>query len=232
MIRILFTAAEQEELDCALFAVKNSRNINPNLLSFDFMLTGIGTTSTCYRLTKKIIEAKCNNKPYDLIINIGIAGSFDIENFPLGEASIIEKEYFGDLGFETMFGFQTLFQYELLDANSFPYQGGALLLNKMSGVYDKLTNIATKSCGVTVQTVSGDPNKVSSIKKRFDPQIESMEGAAVYYVCLLEKVKFFELRTVSNQVGERDKSKWNIPLALSSLTNKCNQIIEILTNPE
>ncbi len=229
MIRILFTAAEQEELDCAQFAVKNGRNIDTNSFSFDFMLTGIGTTSTCYRLTKKLLEAKCNNTPYNLVINIGIAGSFDMDNFPLGAASIIEKEYFGDLGFETMFGFQTLFQYDLLDADSFPYNGGALVLKNMEHPYNQLLDIAPKASAITVQTVTGDPNKVEAMYKKFNPQIESMEGAAFYYVCLSEKVNFFELRTVSNRVGERDKSKWNIPLALDTLTRKCTQIVEIVT---
>ena len=44
-----------------------------------------------------------------------------------------------------------------------------------------------------------------------------MEGAAVYYVCLLEDIPCFELRTVSNEVGERNREKWNTPLALESL---------------
>ena len=55
MINILFTAAEQEELDCAIFSIKNSNKDLSNF-SFDFMLTGIGTTSTCYRLTKKLLD--------------------------------------------------------------------------------------------------------------------------------------------------------------------------------
>ena len=93
----------------------------------------------------------------------------------------------------------------------------------------KLLVIAPHGIGVTVQTVSGDPAKVQSIKERFLPDIESMEGAAFYYVCLQEKVNFFELRTVSNEVGERDKSKWNIPLALKTLTNKCSEILNIIT---
>ena len=197
MINILFTAAEQEELDCAIYAVKNS-NFSKDY-SFSFMLTGIGTTSTCYRLTKNILEARSNNINYDLAINIGIAGSFDLNKYPIGSASIIEKEYFGDLGFETMFGFQTLFQYQLLDANSFPFNGGALLLNKLEGKLSPILDIAPYAVGVTVQTVTGDPAKVQSIRERFNPEIESMEGAAFYYVCLQERVNFIELRTVSNE---------------------------------
>lgn len=225
MNRILFTAAEQEELDCARHAFRLYEHRVPADLSVDFMLTGIGATSTCYRLTKKILEAATEGTPYTLVINIGIAGSFCTEKYPIGSAAVIEKEHFGDLGFETMFGFQTLFQYELLDADLFPYKGGALYRTPLESPLEDLLSGYEKATGVTVQTVTGNPAKVEDIKTRFFPDIESMEGAAVYYVCLQEKVPFFEIRTVSNAVGERDKSKWNIPLALKKLTDICKEIL-------
>lgn len=225
MKRILFTAAEQEELACAqhtwrIFEPRLKDRVEP-----EFMLTGIGTTSVCYRLTKKIMEQRCLQKEYDLVINIGIAGSYNMKSFPMGSVTLIREEYFGDLGFETLFGFQTLFQYELLDANAFPFKDGALRRIPLDGALEKTLDKYREAVGVTVQTVSGNPDRVSSIRKRFAPDIESMEGAAVYYVCLLEKIPCFELRSVSNQVGERDKSKWNIPLALESLTDACKEIL-------
>lgn len=225
MRRILFTAAEQEEIDCAQHAFRIYEQQLPADIVVDFMLTGIGTTSTCYRLTKKILEAAAEKKPYTLIINIGIAGSFNLSGFPIGSAAVIEKEYFGDLGFETMFGFQTLFQYELLDADLFPYKGGALNRERLDDALENLLAKYDSAVGVTVQTVTGDPNKVEQVKKRFSPEIESMEGAAVYYVCLQERVPFFELRTVSNEVGERNKANWNIPAALKTLTGCCKEIL-------
>ncbi len=228
MNRILFTAAEQEELECARHAFRLYENRLPEGISADFMLTGIGTTSTCYRLTRKILEAAADNAPYSLIINIGIAGSFNMRQFPIGAAAVIDKEYFGDLGFETMFGFQTLFQYELLDADLFPYKGGALYRQQLDADMEDLLSRYDKATGVTVQTVTGNPAKVEDMKERFSPDMESMEGAAVYYVCLQEKIPFFELRTVSNEVGERDKSKWNISLALRNLTESCKEIFSVL----
>jgi futalosine hydrolase len=44
-----------------------------------------------------------------------------------------------------------------------------------------------------------------------------MEGAAFFYVCLQEKVPFIQIRGISNYVGEQNKSKWDIDLAISSL---------------
>ena len=225
MKHILITAAEQEELVCAqqAYRLHEAALLGKNVV-MDFMLTGIGTTSTCYRLTKKILESKVAGNPYDLVVNIGIAGSYAFNDtpegpakFPMGSVAIIEKEYFGDLGFETIFGFQTLFQYEILDADVFPFKGGALHRKPLDEKVEEFLGKYAKGTGVTVQTVTGNPLRTESLIKQFEPHIESMEGAAVYYVCLLEDIGFFELRTVSNEVGERNREKWNTPLALESL---------------
>ncbi len=44
-----------------------------------------------------------------------------------------------------------------------------------------------------------------------------MEGAALHFVCLRERIPFLQLRTISNKIGERDKTKWNIGLAILNL---------------
>ncbi len=226
MTKILFTAAEQEELDCAIKAVELYKDRLDSTIKIDFMLTQIGTTSTCYNLTKKILEAKAANTPYTLVINIGIAGSFNLVKFPIGSASLIEKEYFADLGFETNEGFKTLFSYGIYDKDLFPYKNGALYRAKLSDNFERVLSKYAPATGVTVQSVTGEPIKVTNIKNLYSADIESMEGAAIYYVCLLEGVPSFEIRTVSNAVGERDKSKWDIPYALKTLNSCCNTIVE------
>jgi futalosine hydrolase len=35
----------------------------------------------------------------------------------------------------------------------------------------------------------------------------------------MENIPFLQLRTISNYVEVRDKSKWNIPLAVTNLNN-------------
>ena len=37
-----------------------------------------------------------------------------------------------------------------------------------------------------------------------------MEGAAFFYVCLKEKVNFFQIRAISNFVEKRNKKNWEI----------------------
>lgn len=218
-MRILITASEEEELITAKQAYNSLTPSEKNELNVTYMLTGIGSVSTSYRLTKIL-----NSTPesFYLVVNIGIAGSFSPE-FPIGSVARIEKEYFGDLGFESLFGFETLFDYKILDADTFPFKGGALHTVELSAETEKAMAAYHRAAAVTVQTVSGLPEKTLQLKRDFRPQIESMEGAAFFYVCLLEKVPFIELRSVSNEVGERNRKNWNIPLALDSLTeaNKC-----------
>lgn len=212
-MRILITAAEEEELITARQAYNSLSKSEQSGLEITYMLTGIGSTSTSYRLTKIL---NTTSEGFDIAINIGIAGSFS-SDFPIGSVARIDKEHFGDLGFETFSGFQTLFDYKILGADTFPYKGGALCAAELSPDVEKAMSIYPKATAVTVQTVSGLPEKTQQLKRDFLPQIESMEGAAFFYVCIQEKIPFMEIRSVSNEVGERDRKKWDIPLALESL---------------
>ncbi len=54
--------------------------------------------------------------------------------------------------------------------------------------------------------------------EKFGAEVESMEGAAFHYVCLQQKINFLQLRSISNRVGERDKSKWKLKRQLKTLT--------------
>lgn len=225
MVRVLITAAEEEEIISAKQAFNNLESENKELLHVEYMLTGIGAVSTTYRLTKKLSDS---NQKFDIIINCGIAGSFS-DDFPIGAVARVEKEYFGDLGFETFGGFMTLFDYDILDADTLPFKGGALIAPRLSdNIESSLSHIKAASA-VTVQTVSGFPEKRTRLIEGFHPQIESMEGAAFFYVAILEGVPFIELRSVSNDVGERDRSKWNIPLALSSLKDALRELLVALS---
>ncbi|MHC1779306.1 MAG: futalosine hydrolase [Bacteroidales bacterium] len=223
-MRILITAAEEEELITARQAYNSLSKSEQYGLEITWMLTGIGTTSTSYRLTK-ILNSVDN--PFDLALNIGIAGSFTGE-FPIGSVARVKKEYFGDLGFETFSGFQTLFDYKILDADTHPFKNGALHAPELSSQVEKALSRFKNASAVTVQTVSGLPQKRDQLERDFTPSVESMEGAAFFYVSILERVPFIELRSVSNEVGERDRSKWNIPLALDSLRDACKVLLEAL----
>lgn len=217
MKRILVMAAEQEELDAAIAAYNGCRGQLKNIAEVKFMLCGIGAVSTCYAITKEIYTAAAAGKRYEIAILVGLAGSYDLQKFPIGSVALIEKAYLGDLGFDTPTGLKTLFDTKVLDSNIFPFKEGALCRLEAGAETEEFLKRFKPASAVTRQTFTGDRLKRDEIVSKFNSEIEDMEGAALHYVCLMEKIPFFQLRGVSNEVGERDRGKWNAPLALDAI---------------
>jgi len=178
-------------------------------LEIDLIITGLGMTFTTYFLTKAL-----GLKKYDLVINAGIAGSFRDE-ISIGTVVNVKSEQFCDFGIEDTEKLQTVFEAGFVDPHSFPFENG-ILVNP-----HRFENIDLPVVhGVTGNISHGDPVSIARIKNYFDPDIESMEGAAVFYVCLHEKVPFLEIRAISNYVELRDTDKWDIPVTLENLTDE------------
>jgi futalosine hydrolase len=70
---------------------------------------------------------------------------------------------------------------------------------------------------ITVATVTGTERRAVTLTQRYDPVGEAMEGYAVGTAASVFGVPMIEIRAVSNQVGRRDRSTWDIPAALASL---------------
>ena len=79
--------------------------------------------------------------------------------------------------------------------------------------------------GATINCISSTDLQIDAIKDKYDPVIESMEGAALHYACLMEHIPFIQLRAVSNFVGERDKTKWRMIEAITILNEKLRRIL-------
>ena len=52
-----------------------------------------------------------------------------------------------------------------------------------------------------------------------------MEGAALHYVGLSEKIPFLQMRSLSNFVGERNKAKWMMAEAINSLNFELQRLL-------
>jgi futalosine hydrolase len=55
--------------------------------------------------------------------------------------------------------------------------------------------------------------------------VEGMEGFAVLRACALAGVPAVEVRVVSNEVGERDRARWQIPVALAALAEALPRLL-------
>ena len=82
--------------------------------------------------------------------------------------------------------------------------------------------------GITVNTVHGIENSIHEMVERLHPDIESMEGAAVFKVCEEMRVSCIQIRSISNKVEKRNKESWNLPLAISNLNIEVEKIVSTL----
>ena len=207
-MKVLIVAATEFEIKPLIQTQKN----------VEILITGIGITATIYHLTKKLLT-----NHYDLIIQAGIAGMFP-GKFNPGAVLVVKEDSFADVGIEEKGAFQTLFEYGFLDKNEFPFSDGKL--PNPSGVLEKIPLSAATA--ITVNMVSDNIARNEKSREKYHSDIESMEGAAFHYVCLQQKIDFLQIRSISNVVGERDKSRWTIDSAIRNLNNELIKIIDHL----
>ena len=186
-----------------------------NIKNIDILITGVGMMATTYSLIKAI-----SHKKPDFILQAGVAGCLD-EKLPLTKIVLIENENIGDLGVEENGAFKTLFDLRLLDKNSLPWSYGKLS-NDVEAL--KPTGLTIVD-GVTVNEISTNKNRIDYYRNQLNASVESMEGAALHFVALQEKIPFLQMRSLSNFVGERDKSKWVLDIAIASLNIELKRII-------
>lgn len=186
--------------------------------TIDVLLTGVGMPIALYHLQKKITENR-----YNLVIQVGLAGAFTTK-FELGETVFVNQDTFGDLGIEEKELFTPIFETDLFNKNEFPFENG-WLVNK-NKILQQSTLEVVKA--VTINKVTDKSSVKQQLIDSFNPDIETMEGAALHYVCLHQNIPFIQLRAISNYVGERDKTKWKIDLAISNLHNELIKLLKQL----
>ncbi len=71
---------------------------------------------------------------------------------------------------------------------------------------------------LTVSQITGDMAQKMDIPGKEPPVMEAMEGAAAAHGAALYGIPLVEIRAGSNMAGERDKSRWNIPLAAERIS--------------
>jgi futalosine hydrolase len=218
--RILFVAATKNEADI----VSRISGCDPadgryrtGDFELDVLVTGVGAMSTAWELQKWIYEC---GRP-DLAINIGIAGSYRNE-ISLGDVVMPVTDCFGDSGIEDSDSFMTLFEAALALPDEFPFKKGVIPV--FNGKTEMLGNYVKPVAAVTVNTATGAERSRDRLLFKFNPDIETMEGAVFFYICSRERIPFLAFRSISNMVGKRDKKMWNIKLALNNLATKLDEL--------
>lgn len=158
-----------------------------------------------------------------MLIQAGIAGSFSTD-YPPGSIVLVNEEVTGDLGVEENNEFKDVFDMGLPQITD-PYTGKGLVNNNIELLQQQNLPLVKS---VTISEISTRPQRIQQLQQKYQPVVESMEGAAFHYVALTEKIPFIQLRAISNFVGERDKTKWKMKDSIALLNEKLKEIVERL----
>ncbi len=205
-MHIILAAATAAEI--APFCERMAAN-DPRCAAHDIsiLITGVGQAAAAWALTDAL-----HRHPADLVIQAGIAGVFD-HTAPLGQVVVASTDVFGDLGTEAKGVFTPITATALQYPNELPYVNGRLP-NDWLGAFTTLPPVVD---AVTVNRVTDDAAQCRVLTENFAPAIETMEGAALHYVCRRQNTPFIQYRATSNTVGERDKTRWMITEAIQHL---------------
>jgi futalosine hydrolase len=150
---------------------------------------------------------------YSLVVSAGIAGGFG-GRAEIGDVVLGRTTTWADLGALTDEGF--------LDLPSLGLAGGADLRSAAAGQVGAALTAAGVDHRVgtilTLTTMTGTQGRAAELARRHPGAVaEAMEGYGVAAAADDAGVPWVEVRTISNLVGRRDRSEWDIPAAFAAL---------------
>jgi futalosine hydrolase len=191
-------------------------------LDIDALITGVGMVPTAFFLGRQLMQ-----KQYDMAINAGVAGSFS-HSIPLGTVVNVTEDWIPEFGAEDGENFLSVFDLGFVDSDTPPFTRGRLVNpenTRNERINYKVVHKLMTVTGITSNTIRGTAATIDRIKRLAPADIESMEGAAFFYACLSSNIPCLQIRSISNRVEERDKSQWNLNLALKNLNKILWQLI-------
>ncbi|MBK8847683.1 MAG: futalosine hydrolase [Bacteroidetes bacterium] len=212
--KILIVAATEEEIKptkellLAGTALANSQQLY-------WLVTGPGIAATCFALAQYLAA----EKP-DIIINAGIAGSFN-HDLKLGQVVLTKRDTFCDFGAQDDQEFIHAFDLPIADKNKFPFNDGWLNYHQDLITYLPLSRVTA----ITSDTGHGNEAHIQRLTLYYNPDIETMEGAAVAYCAGMYSITAISVRAISNYVEKRNRAAWEVNLAIENLNHDLLKIL-------
>jgi futalosine hydrolase len=217
-MRILIVAATAMEIAPLVAKFNRTSDAGPRTTRYthaghDLLVvtTDVGMVATAAWCSRVMTTEPCR-----LALNFGVCGSFDRSLQP-GTVVHVVADRIAELGAEDGDTFLTIEELKLPAEHRF--------VNDAPPVNDVLSRLPAVS-GITVNTVHGNARSIAAVIQRFNPQVESMEGAAFMYSCLTHDIPFAQVRAVSNMVEKRNRQAWKMTEAIDSLVAAALHIVE------
>lgn len=172
-------------------------------------ICGVGLVN-CALSSSRIIREQ---QP-DLLILAGIAGVYPERPYTIRQSVLVQSEAEADLGFQTRQGFVHLSELDL--AMDFERQANYVCPHLDPQLPFAQARSASVACAMTplIPTALYD--------------IENMEGAAFFKVCLAEQQRFLQLRTISNWV-RLENDEWDMSASVQQLALDLRALLDHLT---
>lgn len=206
------TPAEKERIEPLLTGSGTSRD-------WAFQLCGFGPIAAAARAAALISRYKPER-----VLLLGIAGSFDVQRYPVGSACRFDRVASYGIGVGSGQDFQS--------AQSLGWEqfSGNDARPRVSDVVQLTSSfIAKVPCHgllLTSCAAAANPLDVEHRQRLFpDAAAEDMEGYGVAMACTLAGVPLQIVRGISNQVGQRDHDQWQVETAIEAAVKMARRVI-------
>lgn len=183
---------------------------------------GVGKAAATYGAA----EAIRRRADVRAVLLFGVAGAFparhrsDAPPVEVGDVAVVTSERFGDEGVETPDGFLDLGAMGLGDVG--PFGADRRLSDAARALLD-----CPGVRGVTVSACSGtEAASARTLDRSGGADVETMEGAAVAYVCRQHELPLLHVRAVSNWTGDRDRGAWNLGAAVDAVQRAVRRLVQ------
>lgn len=206
---ILIVVSVEPEKQAVLQGLGNSS-------AYEVLVGGVGIAQAAARTARQLAQ-----KHYQGTINMGIAGGFP-GKAANGSVAVATSIIAPEIGAESPEGFLTI------DALGFGTQTLPAVANdSYIGKLQEAVSVATGTI-LSVMTVTGTEATLN-VRQSYGKDVvaEAMEGFGVASAAAEFGLPFAEVRSISNQVGIRDKASWEFASAFSSLTKAAEKLKEV-----
>lgn len=184
---------------------------------------GVGLVNTAMTAGRLLETRKISG-----VVNLGIAGAYDVEEFPLCTVTYAWQETWPEYGL--------LEEDGRVDPEAIGFAQGQVngsvvwnrvLLNPTNDAEAMgltLPEGSWRAASISVSSVTGTADRAGWLKTAYNSDIENMEGFAIAYAAMQKGLPFLEMRTVSNLVGSRYAEDWDLKGALTALGEGTKQL--------
>ncbi len=233
---ILISAAvsgELEDLQANLDDIVTGRVGGPGITSgrigrqaVRLVVTGPGIANTVHGLTVAVTD-----RIPGLIIQTGCGGGFNDAGLCTGDLAVASEEIDIHLGVEPagpeaaagLLPFPVIEKQGRKIFNRYPVDPGESRRaeKQLKAAFSSSDVNVMAGPFVTAATVTASAARSRYLYRHHGALVENMEGAGAAHVAALYEIPFIEIRAISNQVGDRDKRRWDLPLSFQ----RCSQAV-------